>query len=86
MARYASSEDRTSLLDLKLEIQKSPSIEEFLTFSTQDNTSWTTPILLYLKDGQLPSNSDEANKIKKQATRFTILNDVLYKGAFHYLT
>ena len=39
VARYESSEDRTSLPNLMLEIQKSPSIKEFHTFSIQDNTS-----------------------------------------------
>ena len=41
-----------------------------------------TPILSYFKDEQLPSGLDEARKIKKQTTRFTILNDVLYKRGF----
>ena len=82
VARCASSEDRTSLPDLKLEIQKFPSIEEFHTFSIQGNTSWTTPILSYLKDEQFPSDSNKARKIKKQATRFIILNNVLYKRGF----
>lgn len=41
-----------------------------------------TPILSYLKDEQLPSGLDEARKIKKRATRFTILNDILYKRGF----
>lgn len=71
-----------SLPDLKLEIQKSPSIKEFQTFSIQDHTSWMSPILSYLRDGQLPSNSDEARKTKKRATRFTMLNGVLYKRGF----
>ena len=30
----------------------------------------------------MPSDLDEARKIKKRATRFTILNDVLYKRGF----
>ena len=61
---------------------KSPSIKEFHTLSIQGNTSWMTPILSYLKDKQLPLDLDEARKIKKRATRFTILNDVLYKRGF----
>ena len=65
VTRYASSEDGISLLDLKLEIQKSFNIEKFHTFSIQGNTSWMTPILSYLKDRQLPSDSDEARKSKK---------------------
>lgn len=37
----------------------------------------TTSILSYIKDEQLPSYLDKAKKIKKWATRFTILNDIL---------
>ena len=36
----------------------------------------------YLKDRRLPSNLDEAKKIKKRAARFTVLNDELYKRGF----
>lgn len=82
MARFASLKDGTSTLELKLEIQKFPSIIEFHTFSIQGNTNWTTPISSYLKDGKFPSDSEEARKIKKRATRFTILNNVLYKRGF----
>lgn len=35
-----------------------------------------------MKDGYLPSELDEARKIKKRATKFTLLNDVLYKRGF----
>ena len=82
MARLASSEDATGPPDLKIELQKSPNIEELYTFAVQGcegRASWTSPILSYLEDGKLPPNSNEAKKVKKQATRFTILNDVLYK-------
>ena len=46
------------------------------------HTGWSSPILSYLKDRRLPSNLDEAKKIKKRAARFTILNDELYKRGF----
>lgn len=68
-----------------LEIQKSLSIEEFHTFSIQGSISWTTLILSYLKDGQLPLDLKEVRKIKRQATRFTILNDVFYKRGLSLL-
>ena len=82
VAKYASLEDGTSSSGLMLEMQKFPSIKEFHTFLIQGNTSRTTPILSYLKNGQLQSDLDEAKKIKKQATRFTLLNYVLYKRGF----
>ena len=41
-----------------------------------------TPIVSFLQDGHLPQNVEEAKKIKKRATKFTILNDALYKRGF----
>ena len=40
---------------------------------------WTNAILLFLRDRQLAPNPEEARKIQKHATRFTVLNDELYK-------
>ena len=41
-----------------------------------------TPIVLFLQDGHLHQDADEARKIRKRAARFMILNDVLYKRGF----
>ena len=41
-----------------------------------------TPIISFLQDGHLPQNTEEAKKVKKRATRFTILNDAFYKRDF----
>ena len=40
------------------------------------------PIVSFLQDEHLPQDAEEAKKIKKRATRFTILNDILYKRGF----
>ena len=36
----------------------------------------------YVRDGRLPSNPNEVRKIRKRATRFTMLNDEIYKKGF----
>ena len=41
-----------------------------------------TPIISFLQEGHLPQDADKAKKIKKMATRFTVLNDTLYKKGF----
>ena len=41
-----------------------------------------TPIISFLLDGHLPQDIDETRKIRKRATRFTILNDTLCKRGF----
>ena len=38
-----------------------------------------TPIISFLQDGRLPQDIEEAKKVRKRTTRFTILNDTLYK-------
>ena len=40
------------------------------------------PILAYIRDGKLPPNSLEARKIRVRPSRFTILNDKMYKRGF----
>ena len=40
------------------------------------------PIVSFLQDERLPQDAEEAKKIKKRATKFTILNDTLYKRGF----
>ena len=40
------------------------------------------PIITYIKDGNLPADPAEARKVKVRLSRFTILNDMLYKGGF----
>ena len=82
VARQASSEAEDDPLGIKMEVQNFPNIEEFHTFAIQGGTSWTTPIVSYLKDSHLPSDPNEARKKKKRATRFTLLNDALYKMGF----
>nr|XP_023882263.1 uncharacterized protein LOC111994609 [Quercus suber] len=81
VSKIASSDEAESRIDLMMETQKNPSIEEVLTFAVRGESSWMTPIMSFLQDGHLPQDVDEAKKIKKRATRFTILNDALYKRA-----
>lgn len=40
---------------------------------------WTSQIIKYLKNGELPKNKDEARKVKIRASRYLFLSDTLYK-------
>ena len=40
------------------------------------------PIITYIKDGNHPTNPLEARKVKVRLSKFTILNDELYKRGF----
>ena len=41
-----------------------------------------TPITAFIQDGHLPQDTAEAKKVRNRATKFTILNDTLYKRGF----
>ena len=82
ISKLASSEKEEISMDLAMEVQKHPSIEEVPIFSVQSANSWMTPIMSFLQDGYFPQNTEEAKRVKKTATRFTILNDTLYKRGF----
>ena len=82
IAKMALSEEGSTSMELNMEVQKRPSIEEVPTFVIQSTNSWMTLIVSFLQDGRLPQDAEEAKKIKKRAARFTILNDTLYKKGF----
>ena len=82
VSKLASSEEEGISMNLEMEVQKYPSIEEMQTFAIQRANSWMTLIVAFLQDGHLPKNREEAKKVKKRAARFTILSDTLYKRGF----
>ena len=49
------------------------------------NSSWTAPLISYLKNGVLPNGKEAARKLKIQAARFILIRDILYKRGFSCL-
>ena len=62
-----------------MEVQTIPSIDGLQALSMQKLSNWMEPFISYIRDGQLPSDSLEAKKVKVQAARFTVLNEELCK-------
>jgi len=54
VAKLASSEKRSTIIGLEMEVQKRLSIEEIPTFAIQSRNSWMTPIIFFLLDRHLP--------------------------------
>ncbi|KAL0297758.1 UNVERIFIED_CONTAM: hypothetical protein Sradi_6827900 [Sesamum radiatum] len=53
--------------------------------SLQIETDWWKPLVDYLIEGILPANEVEATRLKSRATRFALLNGILYKHSFSQL-
>ena len=48
----------------------------------QEQDEWMTPIVCYLKQGQLPEDRNEAREVLIRATHFVIIDDVLYRQGY----
>ncbi|GKV26048.1 hypothetical protein SLEP1_g35410 [Rubroshorea leprosula] len=46
------------------------------------SSSWTDPIISFLRDGTVPADKQEEMRLRKKASRYTLVNDVLYKRSF----
>ncbi|GKV41996.1 hypothetical protein SLEP1_g49458 [Rubroshorea leprosula] len=47
-----------------------------------DTPSWTDPIISFLRDGTVPADKQEEMRLRKKASRYTLVNEVLYKRSF----
>ena len=41
--------------------------------------NWMTPIIVYLKDGRLLEDKDEARKLRIKAAKYVLIDEMLYK-------
>ena len=63
-------------------IQYMPRIELLEIQQVEGEENWMTPILLYLKDGRLPEDKDEARRLRIKAAKYVLIDEVLYKRGF----
>nr|GEV35675.1 reverse transcriptase domain-containing protein [Tanacetum cinerariifolium] len=67
-----------------VEILKEKSIQEkeMTTVVEEDETTWMTSIMKYLKEGTLPSDKKETRKLRIKARQYELLEGVLYRRSF----
>ncbi|XP_068486323.1 uncharacterized protein [Phaseolus vulgaris] len=51
----------------------------------EEGDTWMTPYRRYLADGILPAEPEEGKKIKRNATRYTLVDGILFRHGFTHL-
>ena len=79
LAKTASADE---IMSDQIKIQYIPSIDVLEVHQINGVYNWTTSIVSCLKDGLLPKDKEEARKLRVKATRFFLMDKVLYRRGF----
>ncbi|KAH9727588.1 Ribonuclease H [Citrus sinensis] len=83
LARMAAVADPKMPKSVPLEVKSSPSIDQNLgVLRIEQKCSWRDPIVSYLRDGVLPPDKVRARKLRAQASRYTMIDGVLYRRGY----
>ena len=64
----------------KVQYMLSIDLSEIQQVEGEEN--WMSLILLYLKNGRLPEDKDEARRLRIKAAKYVLIDEVLYKRGF----
>ena len=70
------------ILNDDIRIIRQSSLQTAKVNPVHTETSWMTPIISYLQGGILPDDRHEARRLKVRASRFIMLQGILYKRGF----
>ncbi|GKU94475.1 hypothetical protein SLEP1_g7971 [Rubroshorea leprosula] len=80
-----ASENSREAKSMYIEILNEPSFQTsgVMEISTDpDALSWTDPIREYLLNGTVPGDKQEEMKLRRKASRYTLVGDILYKRSY----
>ncbi|XP_074347181.1 uncharacterized protein LOC141686014 [Apium graveolens] len=85
LAKMGSQQEVVLLGFIPLEIQEVPSIPEIEIMQVDEapRETWMTPILAYIHKGTLPEDKFKARRLRYQAARYVVYDEVLYKRGFN---
>ncbi|GKV13510.1 hypothetical protein SLEP1_g24510 [Rubroshorea leprosula] len=84
LSKFASDSSLSSR-SVFVEVLDEPSFMKprMMEISTDPDTpSWTDSIISFLRDGIVPEDRQEAMKLRKKASRYTLVDGALYKRSF----
>ncbi|KAM1154007.1 hypothetical protein ACFX19_037048 [Malus domestica] len=79
LARLASAVEDKIGRKIQVKLLAAPSTMAAEVCNLQQGDSWITPIYRFLTHGTFPNNKVQAKQIRYKTTRYSIINDQLYK-------
>ena len=73
------------IVNEQVKVQYIPSIDVLKVQQIDEEANQTTSIISYLNDSILPEEKEEAQRPKVRATKFVLMDEVLYKRGFPLL-
>ncbi|XP_074323190.1 uncharacterized protein LOC141660126 [Apium graveolens] len=85
LEKMGSQQEAVLLGSIPLEIQEIPSIPEIEVMQVDGapKETWMMPILTYIHKGTLPEDKFKVRRLRYQAARFVMYDEVLYKRGFN---
>ncbi|XP_073289527.1 uncharacterized protein [Primulina huaijiensis] len=81
LAKMAATLSEVNTREVLHVIRSILSTDEEILPASED--SWMAPLIKFIVNNELPEDKAEAHKIKRQAPRFVLLNNILYRRSFH---
>ena len=82
LAKLASARDADTLNIVPVEYLAQPSIDETEAMSIDIADTWMTSIIAYLEHRVLPSDRNEVKKLIRKASRYLVMEGILYRRGY----
>ncbi|RDX62392.1 hypothetical protein CR513_59288, partial [Mucuna pruriens] len=84
LAKLASTQRGGQLRSVIHENLETPTIDREEIWNVEENTTWITPLIQFLQDGRVSENDREARRVVKEAARYTLVGQQLYRRGFAF--
>ncbi|RDY07185.1 Gypsy retrotransposon integrase-like protein 1, partial [Mucuna pruriens] len=84
LAKLASTQRRGQLRSVIHENVESPTVDKEEICNIEERKTWMTPLIQYLQEGKTHEDEEEARRLSKEVTKYTLVGQRLYRRGFAF--
>ncbi|RDX94533.1 pol, partial [Mucuna pruriens] len=84
LAKLASTQRRGQLRSVIHENVESPTLDKEEICNIEEERTWMTPLIWYLQEGRTDESEEEAKRLSKEVTKYTLVGQRLYRRGFAF--